>query len=292
MTQAPATHANTNEAQALQHLRDAIDAIDAQLITLLQERCKVVKQVGALKAQRGVQRYFMRPGREAQQIRKVAAAFMNEGFAPQAAVAIWRAIISASIALEEPLKLSLYSQTPHSATTALAQEFFGSWTPCVAHPSPKRVLADLAEGTATLGILSKPQWEETQPWWPLLWSNTQDSVHIVAGLPAFSAQQSAWVLAPGQPEPSGQDRSVYLMRAASKISISKLEGALKPFHSAPHWLGYCQDGQQHLWLAELDGFYDSTAAHYHAAATALNADHIELFFAGAYACPLSLTEKS
>jgi chorismate mutase len=57
--------------EELLRIRDSIDNIDAALIHLLAERFKFTKQVGALKAARGMPPAD--PGREAEQIKRLRA---------------------------------------------------------------------------------------------------------------------------------------------------------------------------------------------------------------------------
>nr|HRK57751.1 chorismate mutase [Burkholderiaceae bacterium] len=57
--------------ESLKPLRDAIDAIDGQLVDLLAERALLAQRVGQVKAAQGAMVY--RPDREAEVLRAVAA---------------------------------------------------------------------------------------------------------------------------------------------------------------------------------------------------------------------------
>lgn len=79
-------------------LRRAIDALDARIVGLINQRAATAQKIGALKAREGISPYH--PARESQVYRQVAA--QNAGPLPQAAFrAIYREIMAASLALEQ-----------------------------------------------------------------------------------------------------------------------------------------------------------------------------------------------
>ena len=87
----------------LKEQRERIDAIDAEIVRALNERLSVAGEIGRIKQESGSD--FYDPAREAQVLKKVAD--LNEGPIPEEALnAIYREIISASIALEQPLKVA------------------------------------------------------------------------------------------------------------------------------------------------------------------------------------------
>jgi len=67
----PATHEPADIPPELARLRHSIDNIDAALVHLLAERFKATKQVGVLKAQRGLPPSD--PGREVRQVARLRA---------------------------------------------------------------------------------------------------------------------------------------------------------------------------------------------------------------------------
>lgn len=88
---------------SLQDLRKQIDAIDAQLLELLSQRARLVQEVGHSKGRSQTQ--FFSPERERQIFERLAAE--NPGPLPNLALkAIFREIISASRALEAPMRIA------------------------------------------------------------------------------------------------------------------------------------------------------------------------------------------
>ncbi|MCB1824367.1 MAG: chorismate mutase, partial [Candidatus Competibacteraceae bacterium] len=93
------------EADSLRALRDRIDALDRQIQTLISERARCAQQVGAIKQAAGATGNFYRPEREAQVLRRVLETnpgpLRNEDMAR-----LFRELMSACLALEEPLRLA------------------------------------------------------------------------------------------------------------------------------------------------------------------------------------------
>jgi chorismate mutase/prephenate dehydratase len=116
--------------RTLAELRQHIDAVDQQLIALLNRRAALANEVGELKRAEGSP--VFRPEREAQVINGLQAA--NPGPLKSANVAtIWREIMSACRALEAPQRVA-YLGPAGTFSEQAAVQFFGSsieHVPCV-----------------------------------------------------------------------------------------------------------------------------------------------------------------
>jgi chorismate mutase/prephenate dehydratase len=87
---------------SLDGLREKIDKIDGQLVELLNERARVVIDIGKLKSQTGSPVYA--PDREKEVLEKVTK--HNKGPLPDKCLtAIWRELMSGSFVLERPLRV-------------------------------------------------------------------------------------------------------------------------------------------------------------------------------------------
>ena len=88
---------------SLNELRQNIDAIDKQLVELLNERARVVIEVGKHK-KRTASAPIYAPDREKEVLSKICS--LNEGPLPDnALLAVWRELMSASFFLERPLRI-------------------------------------------------------------------------------------------------------------------------------------------------------------------------------------------
>ena len=100
---------------SLEPIREKIDALDKQLVTLVNERLALAGEIGKIKRSQGGQIYVAE--REDAVIRKVTK--QNEGpIKNEALQAIYREIMSAAIALEKPLLIAYLG--PEATNTHLA----------------------------------------------------------------------------------------------------------------------------------------------------------------------------
>jgi chorismate mutase / prephenate dehydratase len=112
----------TNPDKQLAPLRERIDELDQQIIKLLNDRAKVVVEVGKVK-QTGDNPIYV-PERERQVLDQVRA--YNQGPLPDACLeAIWRELMSGSFALERPLRVG-YLGPQGSFSHLAARRKFGA----------------------------------------------------------------------------------------------------------------------------------------------------------------------
>ncbi len=133
----------------LQPLRERIDAIDAQLIVLLNQRAGIALEVGEIK--KHFDAPVFRPEREQQVIARLqetsAGPLVNEHIS-----AIWREIMAASRALEQPLRVAFLG--PAGTYTEQAMfEYFGHSIEGVSCPSIDEVFRAVEAGAAAFGVV-------------------------------------------------------------------------------------------------------------------------------------------
>ena len=130
-------------------LRQQIDALDKQLLQLLNQRAHVAEQVGELKRKEGSA--FFRPDRVAQVIQNIEKA--NPGPLHNRHVgAIWREIMSACLALEAPQRVAVLGPQGTFCEQA-AVEFFGSAADLIYCANFDEVFHATAAGTAQYGVV-------------------------------------------------------------------------------------------------------------------------------------------
>ena len=133
----------------LQALRDRIDAVDKELLALLNRRAALALEVGALKKQEGS--VVFRPEREAQVIDGLKAT--NPGPLGAASVApIWREIMSACRALETPTRVA-YLGPAGTFSELAALGYFGSSIARVPCASIDEVFRATSAGAADFGVV-------------------------------------------------------------------------------------------------------------------------------------------
>ena len=134
---------------ALQGLRERIDAVDRELLALLNRRAGLALEVGEIKKLDGSP--VFRPEREAQVIAGLKA--VNPGPLSEASVApIWREIMSACRALETPLRVA-YLGPAATFSEAAALGYFGATVTRVPCTSIDEVFRATAAGAADFGVV-------------------------------------------------------------------------------------------------------------------------------------------
>jgi chorismate mutase/prephenate dehydratase len=137
------------QSEALAALRVQIDALDKQLLQLVNDRAKVAELVGEIKRAEGSP--FFRPDRVAQVIDKITQA--NPGPLKNEHVAsIWREIMSACLALEAPQRVAVLGPQGTFCEQA-AIEFFGSAANLIYCANFDEVFHATAAGTAQYGVV-------------------------------------------------------------------------------------------------------------------------------------------
>ncbi|MBG6073851.1 MULTISPECIES: prephenate dehydratase [unclassified Polaromonas] len=133
----------------LADLRVQIDALDKQLLTLLNQRALVAEQVGEVKKREGTP--FFRPDRVAQVIEKIQQT--NQGpLKNEHVAAVWREIMSACLALESPVRVA-YLGPVGTFSEEAAVQFFGSSIEHVPCTSFDEVFRAATAGTAEYGVV-------------------------------------------------------------------------------------------------------------------------------------------
>ena len=138
------------QSEGLGELRVQIDALDRQLLQLLNDRAKVAEKVGELKRLEGSP--FFRPDRVAQVIDKIQNA--NQGpLLNQHVASIWREIMSACLALEAPQRVAVLGPQGTFCEQA-AIEFFGGAANLIYCNNFDEVFHATAAGTAQFGVVA------------------------------------------------------------------------------------------------------------------------------------------
>lgn len=138
-------------APALSEVRQRIDSIDLQIQALIADRAKMAQQVGKAKGPLKAAIDYYRPEREAQVLRKVLD--RNSGpLADEVLVRLFREIMSACLAQQEPLKVGFLGPEGTFSQQAMFKHFGHS-----AHGLPlasiEEVFEEVEAGHADFGVV-------------------------------------------------------------------------------------------------------------------------------------------
>jgi chorismate mutase / prephenate dehydratase len=217
----------TTQEDILSGLRGQIDGIDDALHDLILQRAALVARIRDAKD--GSDPVFFRPGREVLILRRLLS--RHEGILPPGVIVrMWREMITAFVSLQGPFSVAV-SNGEDGGYWDIARDHFGSGASMKRHATPRGVVQAVADGSATVGVVSVPHAGEEQPWWPLFGLGAA-RVRICARLPFLAGGNSrggalgALVLATGPLEETGDDRSFIMIECAEALSRSRLTGAV------------------------------------------------------------------
>lgn len=135
--------------QNLDTLREKIDEIDQQVLSLLNERVRTAAEIGHVKRLQGSPIYVA--SREEQVLQKLGS--LNKGpLSDEAIRAIYREIMSAAIALEKPMRIA-YLGPEATYTHQAAIKKFGASIEYLAAPAIPDVFHLVAKGEADHGVI-------------------------------------------------------------------------------------------------------------------------------------------
>jgi chorismate mutase len=162
---------------SLQELRKEIDAIDAQVHSLLMARGDIIDRLIAVKQTQEVGSAF-RPAREADMMRRLVQ--RHRGILPLDTVeGIWRVIISTFTYVQAPFSIHADVSQGESAIRDSARFHFGFTVPYVSHFSATAAVEAVAASKGDMALV--PAISSRTPWWLAL--EAEGAPKIIARLP-------------------------------------------------------------------------------------------------------------
>ena len=285
-----------SSGRTLDALRREIDRIDDEIHDLLMRRTDVVEEIGRSKgAGNGP---YLRPGREATILRRLIARHRGD-FPKTALVRIWREIIAALTQLQGPFSVAVFAPPEFPEYWDLARDHFGSATPMTRHLTVDNVVRATGEGREVIGVLPYPHEASPDPWWRHLGSEEREPLRVVARLPFIATGRSespaAVAIARMDPEPTGRDRSFFVIETRSEVSRSRFQSAMKKAGFDARFVGeWAGTGRQESFM-HLVEFSDMVAAsdpRFERLQEGEEAAIIRISPVGGYAEPLSEDERA
>jgi chorismate mutase-like protein len=211
----------------LKHLRDAIDSIDGKLLDLLNERARLAQEIGRIKERNG--RPVYAPERAEQLMRRLAAA-NNGPLDEQAIRAIYREIMSASLALEKDTVIACEGCVA-GRTHFAAKQQFGASVRYTFHADPDALFAEVSSGKADCGVIP---FGDEGPEAAILELLAQGKVFLSSQI-VLSGEEGGvharyFVLGRTLNTPSGDDQTALLFHLTDQPGA--IASALEPFKEA------------------------------------------------------------
>lgn len=240
---------NADKAASLDDIRWRIDALDAELLRLIDERSGLAAQVAAAKraelARGQTLPFGLRPSRETQVLRTLLAQPRQHASTAQI-VRLWRDLMSDNLARQGAYRIALCPGRDAGRMTELTRLRFGGTPPIDLHARP-----DLAVAAAkTPGVVAVAPIAEGSWWGRLL---AEPALKVFSGLPCVSGlgPLSALAVAAIEVEPTGADETFWVTDAAQPSAL--IEDALAQDGVAASMIAQANG----LKLFTLAGFYQA-----------------------------------
>ncbi len=237
-------------ALSLDAIRARLDAIDADLLRLVDERAGLAKAVAQAKRAAGDgDKIGVRPVREAQLLRRLLAT-PRKAASAALTVRLWRELISDNLVQQGPFHLAVWGANDPGRAVELARLRFGAAPPMrqVAQPQDAIAAARTPWGVGVLALVSDNGW-----WGRLL---AEPRLKVFAAMPCLTSWGPLGALAVAQidVEPSGADETYWVTDAAEPAD--QITEALSRDGVAAHLLAH--GGGMKLFA--LAGFYQANDA--------------------------------
>lgn len=201
----------------IEDVRAEIDRVDNALLSLIAERLELAAAVRRAKS--GVR--FWRPSREESHIRELAAA--TEDTPPELVSRIWAELMSASIALQGPMKLHIALEGDTLDVWTLVRDRFGAAIPAMSYPTASSALAAAYADNEGVAVLPAPGGMNS--WWTVLGARgAMPDMHILSGLPRTGNDDwpRAVAVSTADIQPSGADQTLLICDRKTKIDGAQL----------------------------------------------------------------------
>ncbi len=208
---------------SLDSLRKQIDAIDTELLRLLNQRAVLAKEIGVIKNRASLPIYA--PDREIRLLRSLCE--RNQGpLRPESIRAIYREIMSASLALEKNIAIACLGPSGSSSHQAALGRFGSSvgYHPC---PTVAEVFSATQNHKADCGVapLEEPEHGFSSPTLDCL---ADTDLRICAEIAPESSPGARFIALGHQlNQPTGADRTMIMLVIEDKAG--SLVSALDPF---------------------------------------------------------------
>jgi chorismate mutase len=216
--------ADSKPTPSLDAVRARIDAVDAELLRLIDERSALAREVAAAKAAAGESgRFGLRPGRETQVLRKLLGR-ARTGARPPLIVRIWRELMADSLSLQGPFHVTVWGGRDPGRTMELARMRFGAAPAIRQAARPEDALA----AARTLGGVAVAALTPDNAWWGRLLA--EPKLKVFTTLPCLAAwgPLAALGVAEVEVEPTGDDRTFWVTDApqgpAAIVEALSLDG--------------------------------------------------------------------
>lgn len=212
--------------EALSLLRQKIDKIDEKLISLFEERMKIVAEVGQLK-KNNKERFFIKSAREADMIKSLIA----KSNLPQSLVVdIWRKLITTANICEQPFSIAAHRSKKTDDYERILRQYYNDSIPILYFDKVDDVIDAAKKNAETIAVFALPtasknsaDEDQSENWWINL-ANDNGNLKVFAQLPLIKLSNRINLVAAAtkEVEQSSSDNSLIYIELENEFSESDL----------------------------------------------------------------------
>ncbi|MDB5438469.1 MAG: chorismate mutase-family protein [Caulobacteraceae bacterium] len=202
----------SNPVRSLAEVRARIDALDSELLALVDERAALARDVAAAKEARGETGFGLRPAREAALLRGLLAR-PRKAADDALVIRLWRELMGSSLALQGRFELMVYGGRDVAGMVEQTRRRFGGGPGLTRTDRAETALA-AARLIGGVGVLSL--YSDT-PWWGRML--LEPKLRVFAALPCLAAWGpiQALAVADVEVEPTGADQTFFVSDAEGAV---------------------------------------------------------------------------
>ena len=239
-------------------LREQIDAVDAELLDLIARRLQLSAKVREAKRSGKSGARVWRPSREEALVRDLveASTRSGEGVSPPLVSRIWAELVSASLALQGPMRLHVGLEGDKLRAWSLVRDRFGAALPTEIYPTTSTALAQAYADPEGVAVVPSPGGMNN--WWVALCpGGAMEDMKILTGLPRV--RNADWprddwpravAVAQGEIVPSGADRFLVVTEGEPRGTVRARSGGwtltdAREVEEGDHLIGILPDPLPH-----------------------------------------------
>jgi chorismate mutase len=193
-------------ADTVESLRARIDAIDASILDLVEQRMQVAQEFRAVKPH-SVGAAAMRPSREVEILRTLIARGAGK-LDPDLVIDVWRPLLSASLKSQTHVEAAVAGAMDPVRLHDLVRRYFGHSIRLSKESDARAALSRAAENASVIAAVPWPGNNGAGMWWPCLTENRYANLMVVAGLPLRGEPEAALLAQGGNFEFEAADHTL------------------------------------------------------------------------------------
>jgi len=249
-------------SKELEEFRKKIDNIDCKILSLLEDRMEVVKEVAKFKT-RKKHKFFIKSAREADMINELIQKSSNNLF-NETILSIWRKIITNANLLEQEIKIALHNPDKNNDYIHPLREYFNNLVPINNFENASNIIHSLEKNEFQIAAFSLPKSPDNtnnKNWWINFAANNDVKIYAKTSFGKENDDDNLELVlaAKKEVEKSKSDNTLTVIEFEKSVNKSDINLELKSLEIDFKILdqsNLSQIDNIDFYLIELKGFFD------------------------------------